>query len=149
MSSENVSDNNVILSEDTKNRDITVTEDITKITQFPFTTPITNCYRVAFCFHDLIIWCCNVFGEELSDYLYLYYIYLGFVAKSTKATKSQTDIIQCALHFSHIIGNLSVGFAFWIYLDKITNRCSQNSEKANNLSKNYSLNFVDAEVKLN
>ena len=42
MSSENVSDNNVILSEDTKNRDITVTEDITKITQFPFTTPITN-----------------------------------------------------------------------------------------------------------
>ena len=42
MSSENVSDNNVILSEDTKKRDITVTEDITKITQFPFTTPITN-----------------------------------------------------------------------------------------------------------
>ena len=150
MSSENVSDNNVILSEDTKNRDITVTEDITKITQFPFTTPITNCYRVAFCFHDLIIWCCNVFGEELSDYLYLYYIYLGFVAKSTKATSSQTDKLwKCALDTFPIIGNLSVDFAFWIYLDKITNRWSQNSEKANNLSKNYSLNFVDAEVKLN
>ena len=105
MSSENVSDNNVILSEDTKKRDITVTEDITKITQFPFTTPITNSTESHFVSMTSVL-------QRFWRRIIRLSIYLLHLSRIRSEKHKAQRLVQCALHISHLIGNLSVDFAF-------------------------------------